>query len=195
MPNNSASGGYLTPAAAPSPVEGDAFDDFLHDVIAGVTGMSGELIRPRWQQEPTNMPQADQTWCAFGITDFTSDTYAVEQMNSDGSFEMIRHETNQILVSFFGPSAIAYAGILRDGLQISQNRTALVAAGVGMVNTGNPIQVPSLVKERWQKRVDLPWTVRRQILRSYPVLHLLTANAILVTDTTPQLINPIDVQQ
>ena len=196
MPNTSATGGYLLPGATPAPVEGDAFEDFLHDVIQGVTGLAGSMIRPRWQDEPANMPQANTTWAAFGITAWDPDTYAVEQEQQDGEgTDLIRHETNEIMVSFYGPQAALYASAFRDGIQVSQNREALVLAGVGMVSTGSAQQVPSLVKDRWQKRVDVPWTVRRQILRSYPVLTLLSANLILYTDTTPQIVTPIDVTQ
>jgi hypothetical protein len=197
MPNTSASGGYLLPAAAPAPVEGDAFEDFLHDVIQGITGMDATLIRPRWQDEPPNMPQASNTWCAFGIASWIPDTYAIEELDpaGDGSVNLIRHETDELLASFYGPDAQRYASYLRDGLQVSQNRAALVAAGVGLVRTGNVVQVPSLVKERWQRRVDLPITVRRQILRNYPVMYLLTANAILYGEGAPLITTPIDVHQ
>lgn len=197
MSNTSATGGYLLPGTSPTPVEGTSFEDFLHDVIAGITGLSGKLMRPRWQDEPPNIPQAATTWAAFGITAWDPDTYAVERENpvGDGSVDLIRHETNEILVSFYGPDSSLYAGILRDGLQVSQNRSVLTAAGIGLTRTGSPQQVPSLVKERWQKRIDLPITIRRQILRNYPVLTLLSAHLTLYSKAALLITTPINVTQ
>lgn len=196
MPNTSATGGYLLPGVSPTPVEGNDFEDFLHDVIQGITGVSGTLIRPRWQPDPPNMPQVAESWIAFGITDFIPDTYAVEQTNSedDGSVDLIRHEVDTVLLSFYGPNASVLAGVFRDGLQISQNRSALVSAGVGMISTGEARQVPTLVKERWQKRIDMEWKLKRQILRNYPVLYLLTANVELNAEGSSLITTNIEAQ-
>ena len=197
MPNTSATGGYLLPAISPAPVEGNDFEDFLHDVIQGITGLDGTLIRPRWQPDPPNMPQVADSWIAFGITDIIPDTYAAEVPNSagDGSIDLIRHETNQILVSCYGPTASVLASQLRDGLQVSQNRAVLVSAGVGLVSTGSVRAAPSLTKDRWQKRMDFEITIRRQILRNYPVLYLLSAEVELNAEGSSLITTPIEVTQ
>jgi hypothetical protein len=189
MTNTSATGGYLAPSPLPQPVVGLEFEDFLHSVIQQITGVAAQLIRPRWQPDPANLPQANQSWIAFGILDWEPDTYAVEEFNpaNQGSMELTRHETVETLVSFYGPDANKNAAVFRDGLQISQNREALTAAGIGQRSTGKASHIPSLVKERWQSRVDVPWTFRRQIKRSYPVLYLLSAQNVLSVDSPKPL--------
>ena len=118
-------------------------------------------------------------------------------MNSDedGSIDLVRHETNTILVSCYGPNASVLASQLRDGLQVSQNRAVLVSAGVGLVRTSSVRNAPALTKERWQKRLDFEIVVRRQILRNYPVLYLLTADVELNAEGSPLITTPIDVTQ
>jgi hypothetical protein len=56
------------PTSPPSPLDGDDLEDYIQQFVAGVAGMDGTLVRPRWQPEPSNIPDFDVTWCATGIT-------------------------------------------------------------------------------------------------------------------------------
>jgi hypothetical protein len=53
---DSRTAGYLGPRDTPQQLVDGAWDDFLHDVIAGTTGLDPTLVRPRWQSEPPNIP-------------------------------------------------------------------------------------------------------------------------------------------
>lgn len=181
--NTSASGGYLPPLASPKPLYDDPFEDFLHDVIAGITGVSGELIRPRWQPEPPNLPARDSNWLAFGVVRLQGDVYAVvRHREDDGGDDLSRHETVDVLVSAYGPRASEMLAILRDGLQIEQNREALIAAGVGFRDASEMIPAPVLVKDRWTRRWDMNVSVRREIKRTYGVVSLVKATAEIGND-------------
>lgn len=197
MTNSSATGGYLTPEASPAPLEGDAFEDFLQEVIVGISGLPSDMVRPRWTPEPANMPASGTNWAAFGISSWNADTYAIEQHSglSDGSEILIRQETDEVLVSFFGPDAASYMALFRDGLQVSQNRYALSAAGVVLQKTGDPVNAPMLMKEKWMRRIDLPVTLRREIRRSYQVLSLLSASSVLQSEGSSLITTPLHVTQ
>ena len=41
--------GYLGPHTTPQPLFGHPWEDFLHDLVTGVTGMPGDKVFPRWQ--------------------------------------------------------------------------------------------------------------------------------------------------
>lgn len=177
MPNTSATGGYLLPDAdGPQPLEGDALVDFLQSVVVGCTGLDGRWVRPRWQPEPPNLPPADQSWCAIGIVERSSDTYAYVEHDGagDGSDKLQRQQEIAMLCSFYGPDADSYIELLRDGLQIAQNREALQLAGMALKSTGEAVIAPSLVKMLWQYRVDVRVVFVRQINRRYPVRNLLS---------------------
>lgn len=185
---NSATGGYLLPQTPPAaPLEDNALEDFLQSVVAGVTGLSGKVIFPRWQPDVPNQPNFPDSWAAFGITDYDPDIYA--WINHDptanagqGADQMWRNEVLTMLLSFYGPNAGTYAALFRDGMQIAQNREPLFLAGMAHIEAGQTRAVPSLAKNRWVKRMDVVWRVKRVVPRDYPVLHILSATAGIYTD-------------
>jgi hypothetical protein len=192
MPNTSASGGYLVPATTPAPLEGNALVDFLQAWVVGVTGLSGANVRPLWQPEPPNIPSETTDWLAFGIVRRTPDDYVAEihHATGNGYDELRRHEILHLRASFYGPNADNYASILRDGMQVSQNHEVLSANSMGFVESGEPVTVPELLKEKWLYRVDLPFSIKRQIVRQYGVENILTANGTLNNEVyTEQIVN------
>ena len=186
MATTSATGGYLVPAASPAPLEGQSLDQFLQQVVVGITGLPGNLVRPRWQQTTPNLPAKGTDWAALGITDRDPDTFAATVHTDDatGGYDTLyRHESLQVLTSFYGPNAGSYAGILSDGLQLPQNLEVLTTNKMGLVSTGSPRQVPELIKNQWVRRFDLQVIINRQIVRAYPILTLLSADGTVVTDS------------
>lgn len=79
MNNDSSTGGFLLSyrdSYIAPPLEGQALTNFLQEQIVGVTGIAGNLVRPRWQPEPPLLPDATIDWIAFGITERKGQTYA-----------------------------------------------------------------------------------------------------------------------
>lgn len=192
--------GYLAPQA-PQPLEGTALQDFLQQIVVGITGLDGTMVRPRWLSEPNNIPLQGQAWCAIGIVRRTKDTNAVEQHNpsndllADGSTTLQRHEALHLVASFYANTgsegdADKYAELLADGFQVDQNREVLSANGFGFVESGEPTPMPSLLKEKWFYRVDLDFTIRRQIDRTYGVPTIRSADIEIITDTP----TPVDTR-
>lgn len=188
MANDSSSGGYLSPLPTTPPLQGQALLNFLQAVIVGITGLDGTMVRPYWQGEPPNVPDAGLAWCAFRIQARPSDTFPFVKHNADGQGgdALQRHEALHILTSFYdlgsGGNADGYASLLRDGLLIAQNREILTLNKMGLAKTGDIIPVPSLLKFRWLYRADFDLVIRRQIDRLYPVLDVLSAQGTIVSD-------------
>lgn len=197
MSNTSATGGYLVPAASPAPLEGQSLNRFLQQFVVGITGLDPTLVRPRWQPEPPNMPAVDATWVAIGITSRRADTFAaiVRDPTGDGADTVQRHEEFDLLCSFYGPAADDTASMLREGLSVAQNREPLGLADMGLVSVSDTMAAPALINDRWQYRLDMTVTIRRQIRRTYPVLSILTAGITVTIDSTPPATSLINVSQ
>ncbi|GAC1042260.1 phage neck terminator protein [Rhizobium sp. No.120] len=184
---DSSTGGYLTPTSPP-PATDDQLDDQIQEAVVGITGLSSDLVRPRWVPIPAKQPPATTNWCAIGVTRLIGDTYAWvgHHPDGDGYDELQRHVTFEVLASFYGPAGQAYAGLLRDGLQISQNREALYLQDIAFVEASDIIAAPALINEQWVRKYDLAVTFRTQITRKYAVLNLLSASGTIVTETFTQ---------
>jgi hypothetical protein len=131
---DSTEAGYLGPTT--ETLDGDPWDDFLHDTIAGITGFDGTLVRPRWQPQPPTTPARTVDWCAFGVMSVAADFEPWINHYSDpppGFDPMQRMERQTVLVSFYGPNAQANAGILRDGIYVDQNRALFRENAVGII--------------------------------------------------------------
>jgi hypothetical protein len=197
MPNDSSTGGYLSPAASPAPLEGQALNRFLQGIVVGITGLPGNMVRPRWQAEPPNIPAFGVDWAAIGIIDRKADTFAsqIHSPTGNGSDTVYRQEILEVLCSFYGPDADQYASYLREGLSVSQNRETLQQNAFGLIDVGDVKTVPDFVKERWIYRVDVTIRFRRAIEYVYPVLNILSSGITLETDESSYNNIPITVSQ
>lgn len=180
MVADSSTGGPLLPLTG-DPLEDDDLDDFLQQYVVGITGMPGELIYPRYQEEPPNLPANGADWAAIGVVRREGDTYAVEQHDDDFSY-VIRHETLDIACTFYGPHCQGLAARLRDGLGLAQNRELLTANGMGLVSVADLQRSGDLVKMRWMQTAELPFAIRRIIVRTYAIRDLVSLDLTLQTD-------------
>ena len=191
MANTSATGGLLVPGAESPPLTDDALDALFQVAVSGITGLSGSLVRPRWQPIPPKHPEPSVDWCAIGITDITPDDgpsiqhvgSLVGQVGEVGRDDYRRHETITLLCTFHGPLAMRYAAKLRDGIGIPQNLEGLKASGIGFIDSGPIRTVPELYNQQWIRRFDLALTFRRKVSRTYPILNIISADPIYTTDT------------
>jgi len=168
MPNTSATGGYLAPVGA-VPADDLDLDVLLQGAVAGITGLPGEMVRPRWQPVTPRQPEPNENWCAIGIaSEQPENTPSIEHDPGSGTSTLKRHPVFEVLASFYGPAAGRYAATLRDGLYIPQNREPLRAAGVAVVSIGDAISAPDLVNQQWVRRRDVRITLRRVTVRTYP---------------------------
>jgi len=160
-------------------LDDDDLFNFFHDFIVGLTGIANELVLPRWQPEPPNIPATALNFAAFGVTSYKADTYAADVLKAAGTFELHRHETIELMVSFFGQNCGAYGRIFRDGIQVEQNRDVLSMNNFGLLECNDVVMAPTLFKERWLRRADVAFTVRRQVVRGFPVQPLVGATIVV----------------
>jgi hypothetical protein len=187
MPNDSSTGGFVQPTST-APIEAQALGRLLQQMVVGVTGLAGNLVRRRWYPEPPVIPAAAVAWASIGIRNVRADwnAYVAHDPTGNGADVLQRHEEFDLDCSFFdlgeGGQADNLADLLRDGLSIPQNIETLRAAEISVVGVGDLMSVPSLLNERWLYRVDVAVQMRRRIVRSYPILNLLSAPGTVVYD-------------
>ena len=186
MANDSSTGGYLQPGA-PAPLQEDAsLDAIFQNLVTGITGIDGALIRPMWQPVAPKMPEPNVSWIALGVTAITPDAgpYINHQSDATGQIDAFaRHEDIELFCTFYGPQGMAYAAALRDGIAIPQNNEALGAQGISWVECGALRPTPELFNQQWLRRYDMTLRFRRQVKRSYQVLNVLSASEVLISDT------------
>ena len=92
--NTSATGGALLPEdtkwddpnavynqygdfwSEPSPIYDNDIALFLQPIVAGITGLQGPYVRPRWQPVPPNLLANTINWVAMGTQNIECDEYA-----------------------------------------------------------------------------------------------------------------------
>lgn len=90
-----------------------------------------------------------------------------------------RMEDLEVTCSFYGPQAMEYSAETRDSFQVTQNLESLGLVNMGFVSARDSIHMPELVNERWVDRYTMSVYLRREILRSYPVLSFVSASGII----------------
>ena len=60
---------------------------------------------------------------------------------------------------------------------------------MGLIESGETIAIPELVKDKWLYRVDMPFSIRRQIVRTYAVLDLASSTIQLNNGQSITIIN------
>lgn len=172
MPNDSSTGGYLVPET-PEPSYDRPLEDIIQGALVGITGVPGQLVRPRFQFPIPNQPDFDIDWIAFGVSVIKRDWDAHQIHDADhpdgGANEVRRDEELEVFLSFYGPNGSQIMARWIDGLALDQNRWALGEHGIKIVGSQDPVMLPALLKDRWVRRVDLKTNMIRRVLRVYPV--------------------------
>jgi hypothetical protein len=183
-PNDSSTGGYLLPKSQPSEFGNLSFEEFLQTVFVGVSGLPGDLVRPKWQENPPTQPDIGVNWLAIGLGEDDADTFAYNGIDSSGNNSFQRMEALSVQCTFYGPDSHRYMRIVRDGFQIPQNFAALQKANMGFVSTSRGTRVPDLVNERWVNRWEMTAYFRRQDIRTYPILNLVSGSGSLIANNS-----------
>ncbi len=175
MPDSS-TGGYLQQISGP--VEGLDLRRFLGTMLAGVSGLSPDLVRPAWQIHPAPIPDININWMAFAILSRRAENDPYQVANNSG-LTMIVHEEIDVLLTFYGPDCLQKAAEIRDGLGLSQNTEALRIAGMAVAQLSDIIHAPELVNRRFFDRADTTLTLRREIRREYAVLDFVSSVGVI----------------
>lgn len=186
-------GAYIQPSST-SGLTAATLNDFLHDFVAGLSGLNVALVFPRWQAEPPNIPQNGTAWAAVGVVGKTKDNYPfvgenVTDYNTDPvtqDYELQAQEELECLVSFYDlgtdGQADTLADLFCDNIKVPQNLELARTAGFAFVECSGTTNVPILLKQRWNNRVDVKFNIRQQVTRVYPVLGIESLDVTVTTD-------------
>jgi hypothetical protein len=171
--NTSATGGYL--AESPGVAGREAIENGIHDMLAGLTGLAPEKVRPAFQGEPLAAPSPREDWCAFYVRDAAATNHpeARHIPAGDGRDEIVDWIGKEIRVYFYGPACEEYAGMVRRGLQNEQNLYTFRQSGLAVRSVGNVAQMPEQVNGKWMRRCDLVINATFEAVGRYPVLNVL----------------------
>lgn len=185
MANTSSTGGVLLPADTPAPAQDAELDGILQKLVTSITGLPGNLVRPRWQPVAPKQPEPSVDWCAIGVTSQSGDGAPAIKHNpgGGGSSTLTTHEEIEVLASFYGPTSQRYAGMLRDGLGLPQNIEQLTVHAIAFVEAGRIVNAPALINQQWVRRRDLAVRLRRKVTRVYPIRNIELADIHLFDDT------------
>jgi hypothetical protein len=166
--------GYVAPSSTTKELNDIGLDRFLQQLVAGIAGMPGFFVFPRWQPEPPNQPRFGTDWAAVGKVNSARDTFAYVQHSTnpnnfyDSSDMVDRSEVVEIMASFYGPNADSNGQLFSMGLALPQNRWTMQLNGYGLVSAGDAVVVPALIKQRWVHGIDVHFRLRRRQDYIYP---------------------------
>lgn len=174
----------------PQPSQGQALNRLLQGWMSAVLGdaLESSLIRPYTQAEPPAVPDRGVAWMAFTQRAESSDTFPFVTQKRDGSgASLSRHEVLRVLCSFYDTGtegrAAELASLLRDGLSIPDNLEFLSINSMGFLGCEDEVAMPSLLKEQWLWRVDLPIRLSRAVNRDYAVPNIEIVDGVVHYDT------------
>lgn len=175
MANDSSTGGYLLPEVTGESLSGDNLRNLLQEFVVGLTGLSGNVVIPRWQPEPVNVPDRAITWVSLGLSNRNPNSFPsiVHHPDGEGFDQLISHQELELTLTFYGPQADYYCGRFRDGVFVEQNREILILNSIEVVDIGNQINTAELIKNIYTSRYDISISLRQKIIRKYPILNVL----------------------
>jgi hypothetical protein len=181
MPNDSSTGGYLTPSSVGGDLNDQALAQFLQQIVVGIVGLPGPMVRPRWQAEPPNIPDFGTNWAAIGPNESRKrESFSYRRKVNAETIIVIRNRTIPILCSFYGPAAEANAELFAMGFEVPQNRETMQLAGFNLIGgVGDAVIAPAYIKNRWNPKVDIPFVIRQQQKYTYSVLDLVGAQGTM----------------
>lgn len=191
MSNDSSTGGYITPEVVPVVSYDNSLEDIFQGAFSGITGVAGNLVRPRWQPEPPNQPDFTTDWIALAVSTTGQDVnaYQAHDPEGDGTNQVQRDEYLDVFISFYGPNCHQVMSRLREGLQIEQNRWVLLQNGIHFTEFGDPIFLPALLKEKNVKRVDAHLSFTRRVALNYAIRNVVDASGTIDAEIYSTTIN------
>lgn len=182
---------YLRPTSGV--LDDDALADLIQQVVVGITGLPGNMVRPRWQPDAPNTPDVSLDWVAFGTASLAPQWNAYQYY--DKVLDTYFVEGTQVvecLFSFYGPNHSRHREEFLDGLQLDMNLQQLVDNQIKFMSFASPVQVPALFKNQYRLRSDVKVFFNRWVKRAYPVGYYSSASGSIDNEkfVTPFSVNP-----
>lgn len=177
MPNSTRQAGYLT--ATSKPIEGQALRRAIQQWLAGVTGLHGAMVRPRFQKNAPPWPDNEVNWLAFNESNRTP-----IGNNFQRDTLTLSHVSVEFTIRTYGPEAAGIASDLRDGCQLGNNRDQLRQYGFGFTKISPAVMLGDEdpngeYRDCWQMTL----TLQREEIRDYNLDQFMGASGTIRTDT------------
>lgn len=175
---SSAYPGYLLPTT-PSPLDDEQLGRRLSNLIAGVTGLPGAMVRPRWQADAPPIPPPETDWAAVGVTTYpTRGGVPYLQHVSDDDGHDVVHDPSDLeaLVTFYGPGCAGLARLVTTALWVGQSWEQLTPLGISLRDVGEVRVTAEKVNERFYRRADFVLQLTQSVTRDYAILNVLRAD-------------------
>jgi len=186
--------GFITPETEPATDR--ALEDIFQAAIRGITGLPGAQVRPQAPATINNLPEVTVDWVSFRVTpkeyDFDAHLNHQPTLLVNGGSVVSRDEKLEVQLSFFGPLAQQYVNRWVNGLSLDQNRWTLMDNSIKFHFHGSVVSLPALLKEQWQRRLDITSIFSRRLKTTYPIRTIESADMGLNNE---RYITPIIVQQ
>ena len=154
------------------------FQRFMHSVLVGVSGLERAMVRPAFQQNPPAVPDFKTDWLAYNLTNFEAEN---GQAFDNGAL-LERHESFECVCYFYGLNAVDRALVVRDSLELAQNRTALRVNNMGFKGASAVVRMPESVNGQYYERADMTLYFVRQWRRNYKILDFESAGGRLLAN-------------
>jgi hypothetical protein len=207
---NSATGGPIVPVQS-TLVDGVALDDILQGFIVGLTGLPGNMVRPRWQLVPLPAPDATTDWCAIGITERyqlgvreISQHYTVSPSTADpvdptgdGYTESWEVWFYRLMVTFYGPNSSLNGRSMLRNISIAQNLEYLYPYSMQIVRVPRSMRTMSeLVNQQYIQRQDIELELTNKISSIWPIENIQKAQITINNGddgNTETVVSPLSV--
>jgi hypothetical protein len=151
MPNDSSTGGPLQPIA---PIAKFALRRLLGSYIVELSGIAPELVRPMWQRNPPPMPSADVNWISFGIENFKTEFSGFQDQFSLLQLRLITQSSFDVSIICYGEDSIESSRLIRDNIEIGQNREFLFKNNMAIADVSDIVHVPEFINNEFYDRSD-----------------------------------------
>lgn len=159
------------------------FLDPLRIWVSKILGFPPEIVRASWLQKPGTQPSVNKDWCALAVKGAQSTP--IYQFGKKGRIDVpesgdttqVSHDDYQVVISFYGPSAMFNAMRFRDGAQLLQNRRNLESFGLTLIRLDpQTLRLPDFAGEQWIDRYDVEFHIGRKVSRTYGVRTVVSAD-------------------
>ncbi|UTJ45713.1 hypothetical protein NLZ15_12665 [Atlantibacter subterranea] len=173
--NDTTRPGYLT-AVGIKPIYDEPLEQQLAQWIHGISGLPESDVIIDYANPPFILPPVTTDWCGFSIDHFFFEPdIACVPVNADSDYHW-QFESLAVICRFYGPHSQTYANAFRSGVFVSQNNAELNLIGFSLGDVGNIVATPELINNQWQRRYDLPVTLRRKAIREYGIKSFLSTS-------------------
>lgn len=163
-------------------------ETFIRKWIAQILGLKLSMVRPRWQQRPTTIPEINESWCSFGIESIENEGLVQSSRIKDETSDV---ETQGEEVTFYqkmncsarlyGPNSLLLSQVLVTGINVWQNNEELRNAGLAIRYAPKQAdRIPDFIMGQWLNCFEVKFTIGRKLTHTYGVRQIASVGPVTI---------------